>query len=146
RLLSGIDINESVNDRNSYAVIIGVALALDRLAGLIAGEFERAGAQYILLVPMRVLIEDLLFVDPRKGIGEGGQKGAGGKLQTERNGRRVGRFDLVDHHVKALARAGDACGRLDDLVPARCHVGSRQRCTIMEFDALTNLEGVGLSV
>src|SRR5207237_2968337 len=108
RLLVGIDPDEAVEIRQSFAVIIGVALALDRLAGLIAGEFERAGAQYILLVPMRVLIEDLLFVDPRKGIGEGGQKGAGGKLQTERNGRRVGRFDLVDHTVKALARAGDA--------------------------------------
>ena len=64
-------------------VVVRVAHALDRLAGFVADELERAGAHDVLLVPVGVLVEHFLLVDPVIGIGERRQEGAGGEFQVE---------------------------------------------------------------
>ena len=128
RLLGGEDADEAVEIGQALVVIVGVAHALDRLAGLVAGELERAGAHDVLLVPVRVLVEDLLLVDPGEGVGERRQKRGGREFQLEHDGRRVGRLDLVDHdRNSSRARSVTPSGGKDDLVPARRHVGGGQR-------------------
>ena len=94
---------------------------------------------------MRVLVEDLLLVDVGERVGERRQKGRGREFEAEDDGLRVGRLDLVDHQEIALPRAEDALRRKDDLVPARRDVGRGQRRAVMEFDAVADLEGVGLA-
>ena len=98
RLLVGIDAGEAVEIRQPFVVIIGVPLALDRLADLVIDEFERAGAENVLLVPARVLVENLLLVDEIERVGERRQKRAGREFEMKDDGARVGRLDLVDHH------------------------------------------------
>ena len=97
-------------------------------------------------IPARILVEDLLLVDPAEGVGERRQKCSGREFQVEHDGRRIGRLDRVDHHVMALARAQDALGRMDDVVPARRHVRCGQRRPVVKLDTLADLEGVGLAV
>ena len=70
RLLVGEDADEAVEIGQSLVVVVGVALALDRLADLVVRELERAGAHDVLLVPVRILVEDLLLVDEGEGVGE----------------------------------------------------------------------------
>ena len=145
-LLVRVDAGEPVEIRQPRVIIIGVAHALDRLAELVFGELERARAHDVLLVPARILVEDFLLVDPSIGIGERRQEGAGRKLQMKHHSRRVGRLDVVDHNVVALACARHAFRRVDDRVPARRHVGGCQRRPVVEFDAVADLERVGLAV
>ena len=71
-------------------IIFGVALTLDRRADLIADKFEGSRAQDVLLVPARVLVEDLLLIDQGEGVGERRQKRAGCELEVEDNSGRIG--------------------------------------------------------
>ena len=142
RLLVGIDRGEAVEIGQVLVVIIGVAHAPDRLAGLVAGEFEGAGAHHVPLVPVRVLVEDRLLVDPVERVGERRQEGAGREFQVKHDGRRIGRLDLVDHQVIGRPRAEHPLARKDHLVPARRDVGGGQRRTVVELDAVADLEGV----
>src|SRR5262249_62280591 len=89
RLLGGLKTGEAVEIGQSRMVIIRVAHALDRRTGLVADEFERSRTQDVLLVPARILVEDLLLVNPGKGVGERRQKGVRRKLQTKGKGRPV---------------------------------------------------------
>src|ERR1051325_53963 len=73
-LLVGKDAGEAVEVWQTLAIEIRVALAAYRLAGLVAGRFERAGPQDILLVPVRILIEVRLLGDEGERVGEGRQK------------------------------------------------------------------------
>ncbi len=57
RLLVGIDSGEAVEIGQPFMVVIGVPLALDRLADLVIDEFERARAEDIPLIPTRILVE-----------------------------------------------------------------------------------------
>ena len=143
RLLGRIDADEAVEIRLPGVIIVGIAHPLDRLAGLVTGELERAGTHDVHFVPARILVEDGLLVDPRVGLGERRQERAGRKLQAERHGGRVGRLDAVDHQVMALARTGQALGRVDDLAPARRHVGGGERRAVVKPHALADLEGIG---
>src|SRR5262249_42308024 len=70
RLLGGKDANEPVEIGLSLAIIVGIAHPLDRLADLVADEFERAGAHDVLLEPAWILVENLFLVDPGVGVGE----------------------------------------------------------------------------
>ena len=54
-------------------------------------------------------------------------------------------FDPVDHHVMALARAENARGRVDNLLPARRHIGGGQRRPVVKFYPVADLEGIGLA-
>src|SRR5262244_3700935 len=145
-LLGSVETGEGVEIGQSLVIVIWVAHSLDRRADLIADEFEGARAQDILFVPPRILFDDLFLVDPAKGIGECRQKGARRELQMKHHGCPVGCLDLVYHHVVALARAADAFGRVDDLVPARRNVIGGERRAVMPFDAVADLEGVGLAL
>ena len=80
------------------------------------------------------------------GSASAGRKALGREFEVEDDGRRIGRLDLVDHQVIAGARAQHALRRKDDLVPARGDVGGGQRRAVGEFDAVADLEGVGLAV
>src|SRR5438105_1312318 len=51
RLLFGKNPGKAVEVRQTPMIVIGVALAFDRLAGFVADKFERAGAENVLLVP-----------------------------------------------------------------------------------------------
>src|SRR5215471_1776041 len=73
RLLVRIDAGEPVEIGQPSMVIVGVLYSLYRLAGFDPGEFERARPQDVLLVPARVLVEDLLLVDPAKGSASAGK-------------------------------------------------------------------------
>ena len=146
RLLRRVERDKAVEVRLSLTVIIRVAIALDRLADFVAGEFERAGAHHILFVPVRVLRQRLLLVDERKRIGEGGEERRGGEFETENHGLRIRRVDLVDHREVFLPGAGDALRRVHDIFPVRRDIGCRQRRTVVEFDVLADLEGVSLAV
>ena len=146
RLLGRIDGGEAVEIGLSSVIVVGIAHSFDRLADLVTGRLEWAGAHDVLLVPARVLVEDGLLVDPGEGIGERRQERAGGELQAEHHGGRVGRLDLVDHDVIALACARDAFRRVDDCPPARRHVGGGERRAVVELHALADLERVGLAV
>src|SRR5262249_55184117 len=128
RLLGREDAGEAVEIRLPRMIIVGVAYALDRLADLVARELERAGAHDVLFVPARILVEDRLLVDPGEGIGQRPQGGGGRELQADHHGRRVGRLQLVDDGIVALARARNAFRRAYDLAPARRHV-VRHRAT-----------------
>src|SRR5262245_37950212 len=114
-------------------IIVGVAYALDRLADLVARELERAGAHDVLFVPVRILVEDRLLVDPGEGIGQRRQEGAGRELQAEHHGRWIGRLQLVDDGIVALARARNAFRRAYDLAPARRHVVGGERRPVVEL-------------
>src|SRR5207248_7104962 len=63
-LLGGVDADKPVKIGQSLMVVIGIALALDRLTGVVGDEFERPRAFDVLLVPMDVLVEFRLAVDP----------------------------------------------------------------------------------
>src|SRR4029079_304483 len=63
-LLRGINADEAVQVRQALVIVIRIALAGDRLADLVLVEDERTGTEDVLLEPMRVLLEDLLGVDP----------------------------------------------------------------------------------
>src|ERR1700751_5443456 len=62
------------------------------------------------------------------------------------HGRPVGGVDFVDHYEIALSGADDAVWRKNDLVPTRGDIFRCQWRAVGEFDSLTDLEGVGLSV
>src|SRR5262249_38614500 len=81
RLLGREDAGEAVEIRLPRMIVVGVAYALDRLADLVARELERAGAHDVLFVPMRILVEDRLLVDPGEGIGQRRQESAGRELR-----------------------------------------------------------------
>src|SRR4029079_804501 len=68
---------DPVEIRQPFVVIVGEALALDRLAGVIADELERAGAHDVFFVPMLVLIENFFLVDEIEGVGDRRDKGGG---------------------------------------------------------------------
>src|SRR5690242_16014002 len=59
--------------------------------------------------------------------------------------RRIGRLDLVDHDVIALTCAGHALWRMDNRVPARRHIVCSQWRSVVEFDALPDLERISLA-
>src|SRR5260221_1224629 len=139
------DPDYAVEIRQARMVVVGIALALDRLAGLVADQLEGAGAENVFLVPVRILIEGLFLVDPRIRVGECRQKGVGREFQAEDNRQRIRRLDLVDHYIEALAGAGDALRWVDDFAPARGHVIRGQQRTVVKFDAVTDLEGIGLA-
>src|SRR5271165_282664 len=145
-LLVGIDAVKTVEIGQPLVIIIGVLHPLDRLADLVRGEFERPRAHDVFFVPVRILVEDRLLVDPVVRIGEGGQKRGGGELQTENHRGRVRRLDLIDHHEEALARAGYSLRWVDDLVPARHHVICGECRAVVPLDTVADLEGVGLSI
>src|ERR1700736_2949797 len=65
RLFGREDADEAVEIRLSRMIIVGIAHALDRLAGLIADELEWAGAHDIHLVPARILVENGLLINER---------------------------------------------------------------------------------
>src|SRR5262249_9361080 len=146
RLLFRIDTGHAVEIGQSLVIIIFVALPLDRLTGLVFDELERTGSEDVFLIPARVLIENLLLVDPGEGVGERRQECAGREFETEDHGQWIGGLDLVDHDIKTLARAGHTFGWIDDLVPARGYVVSGQWRAVMELDAVADLEGVGPAV
>src|SRR5207244_6324864 len=127
RLLVGVNPDKAVKIGKPGPVVIGVAFAPDGLAGFVGDELERAGAGDVLLVPVRILVESGLAVDPRIRIGKRWQEGIGREFQPEYDRRRVRRLDLVDHRKIALTRAGDAFRREDDLVPARHYIRRRQQ-------------------
>ena len=102
RLLRRIDRRRSRRDRAVPCGSNRGCAPLDRLPGLVAGEFERARAHDVLFVPVRVLVEDLLLVDERERVGERRQERGGGEFQAEHDRLRVGRLDLVDHQEIAL--------------------------------------------
>src|SRR6516162_8497479 len=79
-LLIGEYPGKAVEVRQALMEVVRVALTLDRLAGVVGYESERTGAENVLLVPVRVLVEDRLFVDPGVGIGQCRQKCVGGEL------------------------------------------------------------------
>src|SRR5260221_3139548 len=136
RLLRCQDADDAVKMRQSLMMVVGVTLALDGLARLVADQLEGARAQYVLLVPARVLIEDLFLVNPGERIGECREECVGWELQPERDGQRIGGLDLVDHDVEALAGASDPLWWIDDLFPARADVVRGQPGSIMKFDAV----------
>src|SRR5262249_23096194 len=121
RLLGREDAGEAVEIRLPRMIIVGVAYALDRLADLVARELERARAHDVLFVPVRILVE-------------------------EHHGRRVGRLQLVDDGVVALARARNAFRRAYDLAPARRHVVGGEQRPVVEFHALADLERISLAI
>ncbi len=127
-------------------VVVPILFALDRLADLVIDKFERTGAEDVLLVPARVLVEDLLFVDEVERVGERRQKRAGREFEMKDDSLRVGRLDFVDHQIVTGACAQLAVGGKDDLVVARGHVGGGQRRAVVKFDVPADLEGVGLAV
>ena len=71
-------------------VVIGVPLALDRLADLVVDKFERARADDVFFVPMRVFVENLLLVNKIERVGERRQKRGGREFQMKDDGDRVG--------------------------------------------------------
>ena len=146
RLLGGEDGDEAVEVGLTLMVVVGIAHALDRLAGLVGDELERSRAQDVLLEPARILLQGLLLVDVGERIGQRRQEGPGGELQLEHHGLGIGALHRVDHHHVALARARHALGRMHDVLPARRHVGGRERRAVVELHALADLEGVGLAV
>ena len=145
RLLVGVDPDKAVEVGQFLPEVVGIAFALDRLPGLVGNELEGAGPHDVLLVPVRVLLQNLLLVDVGEGVGERRQECRGREFEAEHDGFRVGRLDLVDHQVIALARAEHSLRRKDDLVPARCHVGGGQWRAVVPFDAVADREGVGLA-
>ena len=146
RLLVGEDAGEAVEIGQTLNVIIRVPHPLDRLSGLVGDEFERARTHDVRLVPARVLVEDRLLVNEVERVGERRQKRAGREFQTEDDGRRIGRLDLVDHQIVAGARAQHALRRKRDFVKARGDVVGGQRRAVGEFNAVADLKGVGLAV
>ena len=86
RLLRRVNAIEAVQIRQPLVVVIGVAHPGDLLAGFVAGELERPGPQDVVLVPVDVLVEHLLLVDPVVRVGECRQKCAGGELQVNDDG------------------------------------------------------------
>ncbi len=145
RLLWRKDPDDGVEIRQPRVVVVRVALAPDRLAGLVADQLEGAGAHDVLLVPARIAVEDFLLVDPGVGVGERRDEGAGREFEAKHDSVRVGCLDRVDHDVEGLPCAGDAGRRADDLAPAGGDVGGGQRRAVMPFDAVADLEGVGLA-
>src|SRR5271155_4234093 len=146
RLLVGIYPGKAVEVRQPRTEVVGVALTLDRLAGIVADELERARAEDVLFVPVRVLVEDFLFIDPGIGVGQRRQKRVGGELQPENHGGRIGGLDFVHHDEVTLSGADDALRREDDLIPARRDILRRQWRAVGEFDLFADLEGVGHAV
>ena len=57
-LLIGEYPGKAVEVRQALTKVVGVALTLDRLAGIVGDKSARARAENILLVPVRVLVED----------------------------------------------------------------------------------------
>ena len=145
-LLGRVDCGEAVEIGQALAVVIGVAGAGDRLAGLVADEFERAGAEDVLLVPVLVLVEDRLLVDVGERVGEARQESRGRVFEPEDDGLRVRRLNLVDHREIGLAGAGDTLRRADDAAPARHHVGRAQRRAVVKLHPVAQCEGVGLAL
>src|SRR5207248_229043 len=110
--------DDRVEIRQPLVVVVRVAFAADRLAGLVAGQFKRAGAHDVLFEPARILVEDVLLVDEGERVGERRYERAGREFEAEHDGLRVGRLDLVDHHIEVLPGAGGPRRRIDDLLPA----------------------------
>src|SRR5262249_3586270 len=63
-LFGSINTGEALEVRQPSPVVVGVLHSFDRLASFDRRELERPRAQYVLLIPARILVEDLLFVDP----------------------------------------------------------------------------------
>ena len=124
-------------------VVVGVALTFDGLAYLVFGELEGARAHDVLLVPMHVLVEFLHGINVGIRIGQGRQEREGCKFEFEDHRLIVRRGNGVDHYEVAFARAGNAGLRVDDLVPTRRDVLRRKRGAVVEFHALSDLEGIG---
>src|SRR5215467_8201197 len=95
-LLLGVDADKSVEIGQARPVIVRVALAGDRLAGLVLLEAKRPRAEDVLLVPMRVAVEDRLFVEEGVWVRQRRQKRRSGEFEAEHDGMRVDRLELVD--------------------------------------------------
>jgi hypothetical protein len=146
RLLVGVDRDEAVEIGQALLIIVRVAHPGDGLTGLVMGEFEGAGAEDVLLVPVRVLVEDGFLVDPVERVGDRRQKRGGGKFEPEYDGCGIGRLDLVDHQKIGDAGAEDALRREDDRAEGRGHVIGGQHRPVVKLHPLPDLEGVGLAV
>src|SRR6516165_9514247 len=103
-LLVGVDRLEAVEIRQPLAIVIGVAHAADRLPSLEFGEFERARAFNVLLVPAWIPIEDLLLVDEGERIGERREKRVSREFEVEDDSGGIRGLHCIDHLVPALAR------------------------------------------
>src|SRR5262249_34389970 len=60
RLLVGKYAGKAVEIRQAFSIVVGVSYPLDRLPGLVFGELEWAGAENVLFVPARILVEGYL--------------------------------------------------------------------------------------
>ncbi len=146
RLLVGENAGEPIEIGQALVVVVGVALALDRLTDLILDELERSRSHHVLFVPVRIAIEDFLLVDIGERIGQRGQEGAGREFQVEHHGCRVRCLDAIDHHEIALPRTGDTRPGMHDLLPACRDVVRGQRRPVVPFHAVTDAECLGLAV
>src|SRR5215471_3349411 len=63
-LLLGKYPGKAIEIRTPLMEVVRVALTLDRLSGIVIDEFKRTGAENVLFVPVGVLVEDRLLVDP----------------------------------------------------------------------------------
>ena len=113
---------------------------------VVINKVERTGTHHVVFVPVRIGIENLLFIYEPIRIGERRQEHAGGEFQSEHDGGGIRSLHRVDHRVPVLPRAQHAWTRKDDLMPARRDIGGGQQCAILKFDALTDLERIGLAV
>ena len=107
-LLRSQDPGNTVEIRQSLVMVVRVTLAFDRLAGLVADQLERTRAHDVLLVPARVLVEDLLLVDPGERIGERRQERAGREFEPEDDRQRIRR---PTKFANRLARRAGYAGR-----------------------------------
>src|SRR5271165_5733909 len=64
----------------------------------------------------------------------------------EYDGRRIRRFDRIDHLVIALAHTQYALRWVNDHFETRGHIGRGQRRPVVELDVIANLEGIGLAI
>ena len=127
-------------------IIIRVAHALDRLANLVSGEFERSGTHDVLLIPVRVLVEDLLLVNKVIRARQRRHERACRKFEMNDDRVRVRRRDIPDHDEIRRARAQYAFRRKHDHVEAFRDVFGGHLVAVVEFDVVANLECIGLPV
>src|SRR5262249_42563514 len=118
-LLRRIDPDKAVKVGQPLVVVMGVALSFDQLTGLEFLKDERAGTHDVVFVPVNVLVEDFLLVNPVVRIGERRQERAGSELQVNDDRVFVRRRDVLNHHEIGRTRAQRAFGRKGDLVQAR---------------------------
>ena len=147
RLFLGENADKPVEIWQPRPVVIGIALARDRLSGLVILQAKRPGAENVFLVPMRVAVEDRLLVEERVRVRQSRKEGCGSEFEVEDDGVRVRRLDLVDQAgIVAALRADDAGWRKDDLVPACRDVVRGHLVAVGELHVVADREGVGGAV